>query len=42
MAEENVRLRKELAEAKLERDIVKNRSVLRQGIAARYAFLKQW
>ncbi|WP_454754645.1 IS3 family transposase [Cupriavidus necator] len=43
LAAENARLRKELAEAKLERDIVKKgRGVLRQGIAARYAFVKQW
>ncbi|KAI5911967.1 IS3 family transposase [Azoarcus sp. PA01] len=40
---ENARLRKELAEARAERDIIKKGSrVLCQGVAARYAFMKQW
>ncbi len=41
LEKENARLRKELAEARMERDILKN-GVLCQGVAARYAFMKQW
>ncbi|WP_216360870.1 type II toxin-antitoxin system HicA family toxin [Acidithiobacillus marinus] len=40
---ENQRLRKELAQMRMERDIVKKSgSVLCQGIAARYALMKAW
>ncbi|WP_425514129.1 IS3 family transposase [Geobacter grbiciae] len=43
LAAENARLRKELAEARMERDIFKKGDrVLCQGVAARYAFMKQW
>jgi transposase-like protein len=39
LAAENQRLRKELHEARMEREILKSSRVLRQGIAARYAFM---
>ncbi|HGJ9107932.1 TPA: IS3 family transposase, partial [Pseudomonas aeruginosa] len=43
LEQENARLRKELAEARLERDILKKGDgVLCKGVAARYAFMKAW
>jgi len=41
LAVENQRLRKELHEARMEREILKGSRVLRQGIAARYAFISR-
>lgn len=37
---ENARLRRELAEARMERDLLKGHRVLCQGVVARYAFMK--
>lgn len=38
---ENARLRKELADARLERDVIKNRRVLCSGVTARYAWISE-
>lgn len=39
---ENIKLRKGLAETRMERDVLKkSERVLRQGVAARYAFMRE-